>query len=103
MVGVSKVGHFFHSLQTPPLVREVEGFEYVWEGRVVAAHPLHRRLQVEEAGLLDGGGHLGPEAAGVGRLVTHHAAPGLQHGLEHGVPVPGQNADQVYNLPHNTQ
>ena len=38
-----------------PLVRQVEWFKDVGEGRVPAAHPLHRGLEVQKAVVLQGG------------------------------------------------
>ena len=35
-------------VKTPPLVRHVEGLKDVWEGRVIATHPLYGSLQVQE-------------------------------------------------------
>ena len=78
-VGALEVRHFFHSLETPPLVREVERFEYVREGSVVATDSLDRGLEVEEARLLDGGRQLGPKSPGIWSLVTHNNAASLKN------------------------
>ena len=93
-----KVGDLLDSLQTPPLVREVERFKYVRERSVVAAYSLYRSLQVEEARLLDGSCQLGTEAPGVGSLVTDDTPPSLDDGLEDGFSVPGQDAHQINHL-----
>ena len=94
----SKVRNFFNGFKTAPLVWEVKWFENVRERGVVAANPLDRSLQREEAGLLYRGGDLRPEAACVGRLVRNDAPPGLLHRAEDGPPVPGQDRDEVDNL-----
>ena len=48
----SEVDRFLDGLQAAPLIRQVERLEYVGEGSVMAAHPLNRGLQVQEAVLL---------------------------------------------------
>ena len=100
-VGVLEVRHFFHCLETPPLVWEVERFEYVREGSVVATDSLDRGLEVEEARLLDGGRQLCPEPPSVWGLVTHNNASRLENRLEHSLPVPWQNANKVNDLQYN--
>jgi len=48
----SEVDHLLDGVKALPLVRNVEGFEYVREGRVVATHPGDGSLQVQETLLL---------------------------------------------------
>ena len=64
----------------------------------MATYSLDRSLHVEEAGLLDGSCQLGPEAPGVGSLVTDDTPPSLDDGLEDGFSVPGQDAHQINHL-----
>ena len=48
----SEVDHLLDGFKALPLIRNVEGFEYMREGRVITTHPGDRSLQVQEALLL---------------------------------------------------
>ena len=93
-----EICHFLDGLQAAPLVREVEGFKYVWEGGVMPTDPLHWSFQVKKTFLLYGGSNLSPEPTSVGSLVTYNTATGLHDGLVNSFLVPRQDGHQVNHL-----
>lgn len=71
----SVIDELLHAGQTAELVRDVERLEHVREGRVPAGDACYRRLEMEEALLLDGRCQLGAKSAREGCLVgDQHAA-----------------------------
>lgn len=48
----SVVNHLLDCVKAFPLVWDVEGFKYMWEGGIVTTDPCDGSLQVEEALLL---------------------------------------------------
>mmetsp|Transcript_65882 Transcript_65882/g.176541 ORF Transcript_65882/g.176541 Transcript_65882/m.176541 type:complete len:350 (-) Transcript_65882:82-1131(-) len=99
----SEFQRLLNSSKTPVYAGQVGLLEREREGRVIAAHAPHRRLQLEEATLLDARRHLGAEAARDGRLVTHHAAARLAHAGAHRLGVPRQDRPQVNELARGPQ
>src|SRR5690606_16879430 len=60
--------------------RQVELLQAVKRRRDIRrGDPLDRRLQVEQGPLVEAGGDLRADPAGLRRLVHYHAAPGLAH------------------------
>jgi len=84
----SEVDKSLDGLQAAPLVGQVERLKDVGEGCVVAAHPLYRRLQVQEALTLNGGSHLGGEAHGQGGFMGNQHSARLRRRLENSVFIP---------------
>src|SRR5690606_4155766 len=78
--------------------REVSPFLRVRIGGIPSRHTLDGRLQVMEAVLLHQRDQFGPEAAGAGGLVHHHATSGLAHRIHDGVQVQRPQAAQVDDL-----
>lgn len=62
---MSVVDHLLDGIEALPLVWDVEGFEDVGEGRVVATHPADGSLQVEETLLLRRRQHTGTDKGDV--------------------------------------
>ena len=89
--------------ETPVFVWHVPWFKHVGERRVITTDSLNWSFQVEEATLLNGGGHFGTKSARNRRFVSHDQTSGFGNGLADGVAVPRENRYQVDHFAGNAQ
>src|SRR5690625_3121273 len=77
------------------MIRQILLFQRQRKWRIQARHPFDRRLQGQEAALLNGGGDLSGKTTGTRRRMDNHQTACLEHRLNDTLFVPGPYAAQV--------